>query len=403
MDDKESLKFVGGMAAGGAGLGLISILYDAIRSERRRVKAVEGKDNPGALEMYLPPIKQAVAAQVIGGMGAAAGAAYLVQSLYKKWKGEELKREIDEAAIGYLGDIQKTAGVDIWDIIAQAPRDLLYLAPLAAAGGTFGLLEHTFPRVTEKPKAGLPRKITIKGYGPVVEDGPGDGPLAEQDKAKAQGLKVASFSFGIDDQIRAAESLCLMVTAVPTLKDAACGLTDILGAYQTDPEAVREVVKQAGYLAAVAVAKGGSEVYYALPDLGKRATVRDIFRDPVLAPSMAVAAVAEFNELQPAYAKVARAVADDFEMSLLYTKLASVLHLCDTQAAFARQPNSKQAGDWRKEMSTLDVSESQDTEGDVNNANRAYRGGDDPIDQFMAGRDPSEGGGQPLHSLPVSN
>lgn len=396
MDLPQSMKLVGGMGAVGAGAGLIGVLIDAIRSERRRVRAVEGKDDEGALELYLPPgEKKAVMADVVAGVGAATLSAYAVQALYKKWKAQQLQRETEEAALGYLEDVTKTAndGIGAMDVLTGIPRDLFYLAPLLAAGGTYGLLEQAFPRVKTKAKAGLPRKIKIKGYGRVAVDGPGDGPLgkphageagaAEADEA---GLKTATFTYGEDDQRRCAESLCLMLLATPALKEAASALPDILGAYHGDPLATMTILKEAGFLAAVAASRGWGDSFHALGEGDKRAAVHAALHEGALAPSLALTALAEFNEIHPAYAKIARWIADDPELSILHTKLASVMHLLDTAASLERAPHVKFAKAWRDELETLSMDSGEDVNGEVNSADAAHANRKDPIDAFMAGQ-----------------
>lgn len=382
----------------GVGTGLLAALYDAVRSERRRVQAEQGKGEK-TLELLLPAqIKESVFREAVAGVGVAAGSYYLVQQLYKKWKKEQLARETQDATQDYLGtvlgsslDKQAFLGTVVQDI----PSDLLTLLPLAAAGGTYGLLEHVFPKVKEKKRPGTPRKIVIKGYGAVAIDGPGDGPFGEADaqSAEQQQRKAATYAecpYGPTDVRNAAESLCLMLTALPTVKEASSPLSELLGAFILDPRGLESLVKSAGVLAAISASKGGSAVYYTAGDVERRHAVRCAFKSASLAPSLALLTLGEFNDYNPTHAKLAQAMAAGETNRILLTKMASVVHVIDTCGVLQASPQVKHAAaltdGMLKDMGTLDASEAKNVNGDVNAGDRAFRGKTDPIDDFLAGK-----------------
>lgn len=398
----------------GAGTALLGILYDQVRTQRRKQQAMDG--NMGdTLTLTLPPPVQKVATvpELMGGLAAAGGTYYLLSQLYAKLREKQLKSEIAEADSGYTKNLQQSVDKQgsVGEVLANLPGDLLWMSALASGVGTYGLLNHTWPEVGSKDRPGKPKKIVVKGYGTVVADGPGNGPLAEVDKAKGHEVaenvleqeplvaeerpmvplrKAAAVEcpFGRDDERNAAAFLTLSLSRFPSLKMASSALIAVIGSHHANPEAVETLVKQAGFEAAVEASKGGWDVYESLPELGKRAAIWRAYGSPLLSGPLALLALSELNEVSPDMCKRAQVVAADPGYSTVLTKIASIEWQVDTMS---RPDLDKSASfgdfqeDMRRQMGTLDISESVDTGGAEDTADGAYQSSKDPIDIFMAG------------------
>jgi hypothetical protein len=409
--DAETTKNLwGGSIAAGAGVGLLGVLYDAVRSQRRRAAAESGKED--ALYVDLPTTKQAYLWEPLAGAGMAAATAYGIREFYNNWKKDQLKKEVDEASGDYIQSLYSDVGVSkkagaLWAAAKDLAPDTAILAALASGIGTYGLLQHTFPQVKEKPAPGTPKKIIVRGYGGVKVDGPGNGPLAEKDQKKLkqeepkanpeqvpeeQYRKVASFDFSKEDNLQSAELLCLSLTNHPTLKQASSPLLELLGAHARDAEGLGQTIKTAGTLGAVSSSKGESGYFLALPELEKRAAVYNALRDPVLSPSIVPLILAEYNEVSPAHAKVAHAVSQDPDLSAIVTKFASVFHTLETGTWLMDHPQEKTAAANKfmdassENLGTLDLSSFQDSDGDDQRTSpdEVYRGKQDPIDKLLS-------------------
>ncbi len=442
-----------GSVATGAGLAMLSILWDQIRSARRKNKADAGKvldDGKGTIEIQLPGpgMKVATGIEWIGGGAAALGTYLLIQKAYQDLRERQLKKEIEEAggehanALGSLSPQNKVAAIEklalgVSEVVTNAPKDTLFISALLAAAGTYGLMENTWPSVSEKDVANKarPKRIVVKGHGTVIADGPGDGPLAALDKAEektwvqrlmnpfgakttprpqasaqvdkeevdgpATNLrrpstvemeKAASLecSIGKADQQAAAAMLAYCLSVDPRCKEASA-LLDIVGSHYFAPEKTEDLVKEAGIFQAIELSKGGKDIYEGLPAFEKRAAMHYAFRSPVLSPVLATLTIAELEELHPDMRKRAQVVAADPIYSHLGTKLASLLWsfesaaiddslACNEKVAAMRQ-------DAKRQMGTLGLSESEDAGGDVDEADEVYAASEDPIDTFLL--DPS--------------
>jgi hypothetical protein len=428
-------KIWGGAIAAGAGIGLLGVLYDTVRSQRRRTKAETGSD-PDAIYVNLPGpemAKMSMISEPLIGFGLGGLSAYGIYEFYKKWKQDQLRQEIEDAAGGYtkslyedvddddlsIGINGKKANNLIWEMLKDAPRDAFFLPGIAAGVGTYGLLNSTFPKVKEKTAPGTPRKIIVRGFGRVNVDNKPDGPLADMDKenekrkikameAEAPPVpdapeeeiaerpwwrKAASFEFSRKDNLHAAELLCLTLANHPDLKEASSPLLEILGGYHEDPGAVRSAVKSAGFLGAISTLKGASETFNELPELDKRATVHRALRDPIIQPGLTLLAIAEYGEVSPGHAKMAFNVAEDTsDLPVLVTKFASVFHVLETGTWLSDNQVEKTAtyadfmDDASDNLGTLDLASSQDSDGENERTSpeELYRGNQDPIDKLMA-------------------
>lgn len=435
MGPDTTAKIWGGAIAAGAGVGLLGVLYDTVRSQRRRVKAEKGTD-PDAIYVNLPAPgmpKAAMISEPLVGFGLGGLSAYGIYEFYKKWKQDQLRQEIEDAAGGYTkslyedvddddlaigGGNDKKADNMIWEMLKDAPRDAFFLPGIAAGVGTYGLLNSTFPTVKEKKAPGAPRKIIVRGYGRVNVDDKADGPLADLDKEQKKlkaipaadkaapppdapeevvderpwWRKVASFEFSENDHLKSAELLCLTLANHPDLKEASSPLLEILGGYHEDPAALRNSIKSAGVLGAISTLKGAAETFNELSEMDKRATVHRALRDTLVRPSLAALAIAEYNEVSPGHAKMAFNVASEPELSVLVTKFASVFHVLETGTWLADNQVEKTASyadfmdDASDNLGTLDLATSTDSDGENarTSPEELYRGDQDPIDKLMA-------------------
>lgn len=402
MTPEDMKKLWMGAAVGGTGVGALSVLVDAIRSERRRVNAESGGGGGETMDIILPTNgKQANLPEILGALAIAAGGAGGVRALWNKYRQKQLREEVDQSSQGYIDAVaanaSKQANIDVGSFFWNAPRDAAIILPALAAAGTYGLLEHTFPKPNEKKlaPAGMPKRIRIRGYGDITPDGKANGPLAKQEKKTApvpveaeeeieKAASLLEFSFGIEDLQRSAESLCLMLTACGTLKEANSAVTELLGAYRDDPDSISGLVKEAGVLSAISAAKGGTGTYYDLDEIGKREVVKAAFADPVMAPSLASLLIAEYHEMVPEHAAFAKIASETPGGMVLAAKYASVTHMIDTQGA---APNTKLAsGDLDREMASFGLVESKDVGGNVDEADEVFTDRKDPIDLFMAGK-----------------
>lgn len=431
-----------GSMATAAGLSALAVLYDQVRSNRRKNKAMVGSDD-GTMTIDLPPAKQAnvydqmLTTAAVGGL-TYAGLSKLYQSIRKK----QLEQEVEEAdqrhtqALAQAAALPKTAanppaaaapsgtaGFGVSDYLSGAPPALYHLAMLAAGAGTYGLLEHTFPRVSDKRTAGRPRKIVIKGFGTVIPDGPGNGVLAQADKAREKKVveqqlqqptapaaleaeanaqnnqqeqdfrKAAAITMpvGVED-LRCAAAMCAVVLGhQPAMKEASSSLIGLIGLRHRDPEALEDLIKQAGFDAAFELSKSGWDVYEGLDALDKRAAAYAAFSDPKLAPTLSLLAVSEMREAFPDLDKRAQVVNADPGYSALTAKFASLFFQTDAlrmdDCGMVKSAASAVfTKDMRKQMGALGVNEPTGTGGEVESGNAAYHSKADPIDDFMAGR-----------------
>lgn len=431
---RRSEQLFGGLAATGAGIALLSILNDQIRSQRRKIQADKGKVLEDTLVISPPGYKQATLTQWIAGLGAGAGTYYLIQKAYQEMRRKQLAAEIAAADSQYGGALEESMapvspppkqkraaegyGPSVWEMIKGMPADTLWIPALAAGVGTYGLLEHTWPKVSEKAEAGKPRKIVVKGYGTVMADGPGDGPIAQLDKERGSRMvkkevvadevaearpstswlgnalgKAASISctVGVDDQLCAASMMTFLLAEQPALKLAHSGLVSLLGAHAQDGRATEQLVKEAGLMAAIELSKGADDHYYNLTPMQKRAAVHQAFSSPVMRPGILTLAISELAETNPDLSKRAQVVSDDPVYSQMMTKIASLtwqteIVLADEAGELDKSAAaSSMAADMRRQMGTLGISESEDADGQMDDADDAYSDETDPIDQFLAG------------------
>ncbi len=442
---QRSEKLLQGTVATGAGLSLLAILMDQIRSERRKTRAsesgkvLESSNAPLVITPDVPPQgKQATLTEWAMGGAAGLGAYMLIQKAYQEVRRKQLKSELaaeDEAYTQALrssspkqaADLNEKFAFNLLEAIANLPKDTIYIPGLLSAAGTYALLDRTWPGVSEKPEGVAPRKIVVKGYGTVVADGPGDGPIAQMDKAKGKQLvddaveagegtqsdedpsklsrrpwignmfsKAASLEAPVsDDDVKsAAASMIYLLAEQPQIKAAASGLIRIIGAHYANPQQTVELVKNAGVLDSLDILKRAEETYHALDVFEKRAAIHHAISEPLLTAPLTVLAVSELAAWNPDLSKRAKTIANHPEVGLMAVKAAAIAW--QAEAVLAPDSYMKTAAaagykeDMRRQMGTLGISESKDSGGDVDEADDAYAskgvGKEDPIDLFMAGR-----------------
>lgn len=435
---ERQTRLLQGTIATGTGLALLAALMDQVRSERRKTRASAGgrvlEEGGGTLTISPPPpkpprYKAATFTEWVGGGAAGLGAYWLIQQAYQEMRRKQLQAEIAEEEEAYTKSLQDSVApakvahahakvaTSLMEILTSALQDTMILPGLLSAAGTYGLLEHTWPKVKEKAEAGKPKKIVVKGHGTVIADGPGDGPLAQLDKEKGkqmvEGLKpdtaplpgesprpkateVMTKAAALEAPITnfdykcAAEMLTFVLCEYPELRKAASALPTLIGACADNQGQLETLVKEAGVLEAVELSKGVAESYYALPHFEKRAAIHRAFSSPLLAPALTTLALAELNEVDSDLAKRAKVLHEDPEMSLVSVKAAALLWQGEIIAA--NPDNLKSAAaqemqqDMRRQMGTLGLSETRDEDGTEDSSDKAYQDKKDPIDAFLAGK-----------------
>lgn len=414
LEREDLVKLYGGSAATGAGLALLATLVETLRSEKRRRKAREGSGS-GTLTLQLPTRKEAVFTQLLGG-AAIGGTSYLVvRKLLNKMREAQLKEEAEKAQEAYLrklvepeGEI-KTAVFDkikLLDFLHDIPLDIFTIGALGGGIGTYGLLNSTFPRVKEKGEAdGRPKKIVVKGYGTVLADGPGDGPLGRREEngavdpgapateageggddvkeVKKDLRKAATIEcgFGYDDHLAAAELLCRALTVGNHTDKRANSLKAWLGyGLVNGSDRMEDFVKEAGVAALLELLDGEQVLFNEASDAEKTAAISGALASEALAPTTALLAMAELHEVCPAVTEAVVKLADDEVTMITGTKLAAVLLGIE-----------KTAND---DSPTLGLSVFHDRDGEVEEADAVYGGKADPIDKFLSSK--SEIGATPM-------
>lgn len=437
---QRTTRLLQGSLATGAGLSLLAVLMDQIRSERRKTMASEqGKvldEGTGTLTISPAPPKPlarkyATFTEWVGGGAAGLGAYWLIQKAYQEIRRKQLQQEIAEEDQAYTQSLQDSVAKDkqarehsklatnLWEILSSSLQDSMILPGLLSAAGTYGLMEHTWPRVKEKADGTKPNKIVVKGYGTVIADGPGDGPLAQLDKergkqmveaetkgelpAEAQGeevrpsaaqtmAKAAALIAPVDtfDYKSAAEMLSFVLCEYPQLKQADSALPTLIAAYANAPAATEQLLKEAGLVECIELSKGGAAAYYELPHFEKRAAIHGAFASPVMAPSLATLALAELAEVDSDLSKRAMVLNADPAMAVMCAKAAALIWQGEIIAAdpdlMKSAASRDMQNDMRRQMGTLGISESKDSDGNMDEADAAYKNSADPIDAFLAGK-----------------
>jgi hypothetical protein len=415
-----------GTIAGGAGLAALSILIDQIRSRRRAAAAEQGQVLEGGqatinLAAPKPVTKSASPIDWAIGAGVGAGAYYLIQKAYKELRKKQLIEEMEAADEAHTQALQesnkyaytKEASGGVTELMLNSLRNTFWLPAVLAAGGTYGLLENTWPRTKEKSDKPTPKKIVIKGFGTVHADGAGDGPLAELDKQKGKQLvkemmgeeniqtvarpqanaaldKAALvLPVGLEDSQNAAAFLGYVLSEDPRMHKRS-GLLDLVASHYENPEQVQSIVKEASVFEAAELSKGAKNRYELWSKEEKRAAWHGAMKSAILRPGLALWTLAELEELNPDIRKRAQAVVEDPWADLVGTKIASLYWSASNAYSDDENPSEKVAAlreDSRKQMETLDLLDSDDSSGDlVDEADKIYAGKKDPIDNFLLGR-----------------
>lgn len=436
-------KLLQGTVATGAGLSLLAILMDQIRSERRKTRAsesgkvLESSSSPLVITPEIPATnkKATLTEWALGGAGGI-GAYLLIQKVYQDLRMKQLKGELSEEDAAYTQALRDSTvkqasepnekfALNLMEALANLPKDTIYIPGLLSAAASYALLDRTWPKVSEKAEGVAPRKIVVKGYGTVVADGPGDGPIAQMDKAKGKELvdqasgaeaetkeedpdkvthrpwigsmfsKAAALVAPVTDEDvkSAAASMIYILAEQPQIKAAASGLIRIIGAHYANPQQTLELVKSAGLLDSLDILKKSEETYHGLDVFEKRAAIHHALSEPLLTAPLALMTVSELSAWNSDLGKRAQAIAAHPEVGLMAVKAAALSW--QAEAVLAPDSMMKSAAamsykdDMRRQMGTLGISESRDSGGAVDEADEAYsskEGQEDPIDLFMAGR-----------------
>lgn len=353
---------------GAGGLASAAILMDLFRSHKRRRDAAEGKDE-NTMTLYMPSRGQSKAASVgedenlkeAAGITnlliasiLAGGTFYGANSLYRKWREGELKKEMEEAAGQYVEGVQDSVAPPqqkmangLWDAGVDMSKAITLLSFIAGGAGTYGILENTFPDTSEKPKPGAPKKIVVKNFGTVFSDSKNQGRLAGDDKKRQAEVSKEeeernrekeeevlqdapakkrdyTFGFGSKDQQKAAAYTALICASRETENSP---LADLMGRILMDKSAAGLVkeLHNTDFLGAISASKGGNIIYKAASDGAKVAAAMSLFGSRELRPSAALLLIGEMHDFNPEAALVSKIAAADYSTAVVATKLASTL------------------------------------------------------------------------------
>jgi hypothetical protein len=421
MTAEEKRKLYSTGIYGGLGLAATSILIDLWRSHKRYNKAKELKAEEPTLKLYLPGyetsgktdktaseslLKQAGLAEWLVAALLGGATYYGANSAYRGIRKDQLDKEIEEESKQYVDSLQGL-GKAAFDNI---PKDLFYLGLLAGGAGTYGILENTFPTVKEKPMAGQPKKIVVRGFGTVKADKKqGDliplkdmirqyrslfgkdptqsvakqrremtSPPEESEKKKEKSqqeeeeqLKAAFWvPFGQVDYHKAA---CFATLCCASRNIESSPLAEILGRVIEEKSAasLESAADELGILGMIDSCKGASRTYKLAMDAEKIAAVSLVMSSDALRPSVAMLTAAEIADVSPSLAKQARALLDDESLGVMGVKVASSM--------FENSVESAGNAPWAEQTLTIpeEVPEGQKEVKDK-----------DPIDQYM-----DDGGG----------
>jgi len=357
-EQRKSL-YMGGLY-GGTGVAAAAALIDLLRSHKRKAKAQEnkGKDD---LVLYLPgyepktasegQFKEAGIGELLLASMLAGGSYYATMAAYKKWRKDQLKSEVRDQSHHYV-DVLKQPKEKAALIKLEPGRlaaDLMLIGALAGGAGTYGILENIFPRPSEKPPSGNPKRIVVKGFGTVHADDKPNKVMIKKDEARQQQALQAKteaaepsveldqdqredvelakaavwYPFGPADHVKAAA----LGTVVCAENPEAGGLRDLLGRVIREKSAdsvVRDVM-DADFFYAIATSKGSDSDYKAASDLEKTKAALQLLSEPRVAPSLAILVQSELHDMHPGIAKMACVVSEDKVTQCLLIKIGSAL------------------------------------------------------------------------------
>jgi len=361
MNFEQKEKLYSAALWGAGGVGAAAILMDLFRSHKRRRAASEGKEED-ALNLYMPApgnskrasaepeenLKEAGINNLLIASMLAGGTFYGTNALYKKWRKGQLEKELEDSAGQYLSGIQESmqppgmklasGGVASTDP-ADIAKAILLLSFIAGGAGTYGILENTFPSASEKPKAGTPRKIVVKGFGTVHSNNKADGRLAaddrkrqtdfakpkEEEKEKPEAEpKERSFNYGPKDQQKAAAYTALICAGRETENSP---LAALMGRILMDKSAAGLVkdLHDSDFLGAISASGGCHRFFKSASEGAKIAAAMTLFGSRELRPSAATLLVGEMNDFNPEATALAKLASQDYSTSVVATKLASTL------------------------------------------------------------------------------
>lgn len=290
--DKQLLlkNFLAGTAIGGgtaAGMSLLNYLHSiSERAKRRRQE-----DDDTTLYVDLPDYlsKQAAdgrtdnlynyAGSLLSVLLGAAIGHTGVRKLYKKYRLNESQKQVDDAQQVYLQSIAGTkqaASQDQFGVVSKAlgiPAALSVLVALGSAAMANKILSDRFPVVKKAPSG--PKRIVVRSRpGTIEKQIPAEGRAVHPDEAETL-LRTA-----MADEKRASDS----------------GLIDLVYAVaQGRAGEIERNIAEHGLDAACSLVKGASET--PVSRASKNLAVSWLCWNPAAAPSVSVAAAAEFSDM----------------------------------------------------------------------------------------------------------
>jgi hypothetical protein len=412
---------------GGTSLAGASMLLDLLRSHKRKQDAETGKDND-TVTLYMPnskdPKLKAAAAgihDIVGASLAAGGTYYALKQLYKHWRKNQLKKEIEDEALHYVNEVnklnEKKAIADAGSIFTKLPQSILLLSALVGGAGTYGILENTFPKVEPKNRAGRPKKIVVKGFGTVHADDKPGGVFAQMDKKRQQKALEAEIDeaekeepkLSKDPTVELDEDIEIPLTENDLRKAAAftaliltdrhceaSPLGDLFGRIVLDKSAsqVAELVRETDVMGAISACKGLHHIFRDASPTLKRAAIASAFDNPTLRAPLGVLTLAEFHELHPTMTKLAKDLYEHPSCGPIAFKLASMFYDLEVrenvphEKLAASVAGSPMEASWLRDWGNMEPKAAPKDEYQMDEEPDEPDDERDPIDLFMAGETP---------------
>jgi len=324
----DTKKLWTGAAQAGAGIGLLGVLMNILRSSDRVEKAVADDD---ALVLRLPkqkPVEEpglqkvAFITKLLIASGITAGSIYAVNQLANRIRENRLKKDIfklentQDEQLGQLAQLKQAADeASATQKYLMTPAvQIALLSMLASGAATYATLRNAFPkREVSLNKDYRPKRVVIEGQGSIEADGKPDGPLADSF------TKLASFDVTAEDQLRA-ESLAFRLAA-DLCKEA--GVHTPLFAMACSP-ALENNVDMLGSQA-ITDAPSYSEAWGELSGAEKLEKAAGVMSNPLLSPSAGALILGGMRQFHPELTDASAGLGNHKELYPILVKAASCI------------------------------------------------------------------------------
>ena len=337
---------MGGLAVGGAaGTGVSLVHY---LKNLQQASGEDTSEDDDILYLNLPQAQKqaaslgipsaALAGSVLTGLGGYA----LVRGIYKKFRKQQLQKELDDAQQAYIGMLETEAGAmksardrapTLTETALSVPGAAMLLMALASGVVTHKTLEKNFPRA-EAPTRVNPRRVIIRRNKSKVEDSPEEEviDLPEED------VKMANYKDALE---------CLTLTVLgDSQRVKKSALADIVGAVsQGRLGEVCDNVNKLGWEGAVELIKGAS-----LPqdDALLGMSVRACIENKNISEGFGLIATSEYSDMAPNYVKAASNMNGPMGDALLgiaaTMQTAHRKGICDLEEGISKEASVNQPG-----------------------------------------------------------